>query len=803
MQKTSAARLHLNIASKLRNTPAMKLSLGLILALCIAGLQFVAVTIVVFSSYLTSERALLEHARDLLSDVGANTIVHSKGFLSPAKGAVELATRLAENRVIASENFEQLEQLLFQQLQISPQFAGIFYGDVTGSFVYVMRSGGPGPFRSKIIMRDGEDRSTDLIWRDNEYNVVMQKPDLEDTYDPRARPWFQSAQAELESIWTDPYIFFTSQTPGITAASPVINASGQLRGVVGVDIDIEAISDFLSRLNIGENGTALILNKNGDVIAHPDQTLIRTKKDDGTFRFVHISEIGDPVARAAFSDFLSGGDVSVDHEVATRFEHGGSTYVSTVLPAISDELPWTIAVYAPESDFTGPIEANRTQNIWIAVAIAVVSGGIGLMLANYIHKPVRAFAVRSALVSQGELSPTVPLPKTYEELERANETLVQAIAERKKSKTEYDRTFDLASRGMAQIQAKTGKIIRVNKKLADMLGYSPDTLSTMTMHEISHPDDPVSAVFMSGVKGGRSEYVHEKRYLRADGEPLWVSENVIVIRGDTGVPIHAVVTVDEITERKEAERHIQQLNRDLSHSTRVNAMGQMATGLAHELNQPLLAISQNMDTALFLLRKEAVKNDELELILTETDQKVHRAADIIKALRGFVKKESVDKAEFDFADLVEQTLHLVQPEAKENGIKIFTETNDLHPIYGSRVQIAQVVVNLLRNASEAIASAPCAEKRVTLVAQNTDTGVLVRITDTGPGFAEDVDIFEPFETTKKQGMGLGLSICRTIVEAHGGKIWYQTDPNGYSQFCFTLPALNPKMADTQTGAGHV
>ncbi|WP_223426516.1 sensor histidine kinase [Tateyamaria pelophila] len=781
----------------------MKLSLGLVLALCIAGLQFVAVTIVVFSSYVTSERALLEHARDLLSDVGENTIEHSKGFLSPAKGAVELATRLAENRVIASENFEQLEQLLFQQLQISPQFAGIFYGDKTGSFVYVMRSEGPGPFRSKIIMQDEDGRETELIWRDNDYNIVSSRLDPEDTYDPRDRPWFQSAETELTSIWTDPYIFFTSETPGITAASPVINAGGELRGVIGVDIDIEAISGFLSRLNIGDNGKALILNKNGDVIAHPDETLIRTENNDGTFRFVHISEIDDPVARTAFSGLMSGRDVSVDREVAARFEHNGSTYVSTVMPAISDELPWTIAVYAPEVDFTGPIIANRTQNIWIAAGIAVVSGLIGLMLANYIHKPVRAFAVRSALVSQGEISTNDPMPKTYKELERANETLVQAIAERKKSETEYDRTFDLASRGMAQIQAKTGRIIRANKKLADMLGYDRDTLATMTVHDISHPNDPVSAVFLGDVPGGRSEYVHEKRYLCADGSALWISENVIIIRDDTGVPIHAVVTVDEITERKEAERRIQQLSRDLAHSTRVNAMGQMATGLAHELNQPLLAISQNMDTALFLLRKGSEKTEELELILTETDQNAHRAGDIIKALRGFVKKETVEKTEFDFADLIKQTLHLVRPEATEHGITILTETGNLDPVYGSRVQIAQVVVNLLRNASEAIAAEDCKEKRITLTARNTDTGVLISVTDTGPGFAEGVEVFEPFGTTKPDGMGLGLSICRTIVDAHGGEIWYRVDPDGHSQFCFTLPALSPKVTTAKQSAAYV
>ncbi|WP_171180341.1 cache domain-containing protein [Ruegeria sp. HKCCD8929] len=771
----------------------MKLSLGMILALCLAGLQFLAITVVVFSSFLTSERALLKHAHELLSDVGTNTIEHSRGFLRPAKGAVELATRLAENRVVASEDFNQLEKLLFQQLQIAPQFAGIFYGDEAGNFVYVMRSGGPGPFRTKFVRWDGGARTTDLIWRDNEYRIVEETPEPVDTYDPRKRPWYKAAKSELTSIWTDPYIFFTSQTPGITAATPVFGDDNVLRGVVGVDIGIEAISEFLSRLNIGESGHALILNRNGDVIAHPDQDLIRKENADGSFSFVNISEIDDPVAKAAFGNLGLGADISIDHEVISRFLYDGASYVSIVMPMISEELPWTIAVYAPEADFTGEIRNNRATNIWIAAAVALITGGVGLLLANYIHKPVRAFAVRAALVSQGEVSESEPLPKTYEELERANETLVQAIAERRKSEAEYGRTFDLASRGMAQIQARTGRFIRVNTKLADMLGYGEDEILNLSVHDISHPDDPVAAVFFEDCTGG-SEYVHEKRYRRKDGSVIWVSENVIVIRDDARNPLHAVVTVDDITERKAADQKIRQLSQDLNHSARVNVMGQMATSLAHELNQPLLAISQNMDTALYLLDDNAGTEGEFKEILQETDRHAHRAGDIIKALRGFVKKEGVEKAEFDFAELMEQTLHLLRPDAKENGIAIQTVTDDLEPVYGSRVQIAQVLVNLLRNAIEAIATGDGNGGLITVRARNTETGIEISVTDSGLGIADGADPFEQFHTTKKEGMGLGLSICRTIVEAHLGKIWYQRDERGHSQFCFTLPALSPKTA---------
>ncbi|WP_299863773.1 cache domain-containing protein [uncultured Roseobacter sp.] len=770
----------------------MKLSLGLMLALCLAGLQFVAVTIVVFSSFLTSEKVLLDHARHLLRDVGTNTIEHSRGFLKPAKGAAELATRLAESQVIASDNFEQLEKLLFQQLQISPQFAGVFYGDETGSFVYVMRSSGPAPFRTKIIRQEENTRFVELIWRDNGYAEVLRSQDPLDTYDPRTRLWYQTASAERASIWTDPYIFFTSQTPGITAASPVFRESGQIQGVVGVDIGIEAISEFLSRLNIGESGKALILNRNGDVIAHPNQDLISTANADGTFRFVSINEIGDPVAQAAFGPLIRGDEVSVEREVSSRFEYGDATYVSTVMPVISEELPWTIAVYAPEADFTGEIKANRTLNVWIAALIALISGVFGLILANFIHKPVRAFAVRSSLVSQGEVSASEPLPNTYRELQRANETLVQAIAERKKSETEFGRTFDLASRGMAQIEAKTGRIMRVNSRFASMLGYDADEILSLTAHDISHPDDPVAGFFFEDGGQKRSEYLHEKRLLCKDGGVIWVSENVIVIRDDAGQSRHAVVTVDDITERKDAERKIQRLNRDLSHSSRVNVMGQMATSLAHELNQPLLAITQNMDAALFALKDKSGDPEQLKTILEETDRHAHRAGDIIRALRGFVKKDGVEKAEFDFEELLEQTLHLIRSEAKENGIGIRIDIRNVEPVYGSRVQIAQVLLNLLRNAIEAIGDSDVSERIVWLRGQETNEGLTISITDTGPGFDPEANLFEQFETTKEDGMGLGLSICRSIIDSHGGKLWYQQDDKGHSQFCFTLPPLVPK-----------
>ncbi len=764
----------------------MKLSLGAILAICLAGLQLIAVLSVVLSSYVTSERVLLDHARSLLSDLGINAIEHSKGFLKPARGTAELAKRLAENEIVASDNPEILEKLLFQNLQISPQFSGLYYGDETGSFVYVMRSKGPGPYRTKIITNSKGDRSTKFIWRNEDYSIVESRFDATDTFDPRERPWYKNALSTRNIIWTDPYIFFSSKKPGITAASPVISSNGQLDGVIGVDIEIEAISDFLSNLKIGNNGAVIILNRNGDVIAHPNPALIKIEDADGVLQFANIKEISDPIAQAAFGNFIKTDDVTIAREINSKFKHAGDTYISTLMPMAKSDLPWTIAVYVPEDDFIGGIKDNRARNIWIAFAIAIITGLLGLKLADRINKPVRDFAARAELVSKGKVSSSDDLPKTYPELEEANETLVHEIVQRKISEREYGQTFKLASRGMAEISPNTGRFIRVNSQLEDILGFTADELLGMRFSDILHPDDSDTYAFFQDAVHEDYEYNQEKRYIHKDGTTIWLRVNAILIRDEHGKPLHAVATVDDVTTQKVSEAKINGLSRDLSHFARVNMMGQMASGLAHELNQPLTAITQNADAALSTLAEQTEPNSELSEILTELDQQAHRGADIIRALRGFVRKDEGIKTVFDLTELVEQALRLVQPETTEHDITIDFKTDDIPNVIGNRIQIAQVLVNLIRNAIEAIASGETGVKQIDVIAKSNNGFVEIFVEDTGTGINPDINLFTQFETTKSDGMGLGLSFSRSIVEANGGKLWYDLEYTEKSRFCFTL-----------------
>ncbi|AUH33174.1 cache domain-containing protein [Paracoccus tegillarcae] len=765
----------------------MRNSLAALLALGLAGLQFVAVLLVVLSSYLTSEQALLNHARALLTDVGVNATEHTKGFLDPARGAAELAARLAQHRVVASDDPVLLEQFLFQQLRVTPNFSGLYYGDENGNFVYIMRTDGPGPFRTKIIQTTPE-RSVKMMWRNEDFSIVDSTTDPEDMFDPRNRPWYQRAFEKMGTIWTEPYIFFSSKAPGITLASPVFSNEGTVRGVVGVDIEISSISEFLSRLRIGLSGKALMINQNGDVIAHPNLALIRTENSDGSLRFTQINELEDPIARAAFGTTGAAmTDTPSTRATFTDFEFEGSSYVGGVMPVISEELPWTIAVYAPENDFIGEIKKNRADNIWIAALVAVITGLIGLALANFIHRPVRAFAVRSALIAQGEIDPSEPQPKTYSELAEANQTLMRQIVERKKTEREYGLTFDRSSRGMAQMAPDTSRFLRVNDRFSEMTGYSSKELSQMVYTDLIPPG--ATGLFRPHKPMQDESFAthREARLVRKDGTLINVTVNAILIRDHSGLPLHAVVAFDDITETKIKEGQIDQLSRDLSRLARGETMGELAAGLAHEVNQPLAAIAQNADTALLLLDKEGEQPKELRETLVEIEKQSLRAGDIIRALRSFIRKEEVTAEPFDIAQLLDQTLILVQPEAAEAGVTIRTEMPPLPPIPANRVQIAQVLVNLIRNGIEAMVKSDPANRRLTVSAVQVGRTARISVSDTGPGVDSSISLFSKFETTKATGMGLGLSICRSLVEANGGRLWLDDDHSEGARFCFTLP----------------
>jgi two-component system sensor kinase FixL len=250
--------------------------------------------------------------------------------------------------------------------------------------------------------------------------------------------------------------------------------------------------------------------------------------------------------------------------------------------------------------------------------------------------------------------------------------------------------------------------------------------------------------------------------------------------------------IRDLTERQKTEARLQELQTELVHISRLTAMGEMASALAHELNQPLSAIANYLKGAKRLLEDRA--DDESKMVRGAMDKAAEqslRAGQIIRRLRDFVARGESDRRVESINKLIEEASALALVGAKEHGVRVRLQIDPAHDlILADKVQIQQVLLNLFRNAIESVAQG----ERRELVVSSRQLGrdmVEVSVADTGPGISPDIaeQLFQPFITTKPQGMGVGLSISRTIIEAHGGQIWTEPNPGGGAIFKFTLRAV--------------
>jgi two-component system, LuxR family, sensor kinase FixL len=253
--------------------------------------------------------------------------------------------------------------------------------------------------------------------------------------------------------------------------------------------------------------------------------------------------------------------------------------------------------------------------------------------------------------------------------------------------------------------------------------------------------------------------------------------------------------IRDLTERQKTEARLQELQTELVHISRLTAMGEMASTLAHELNQPLSAIANYMKGSRRLL--ESSTDDRSAMLRDAMDKAADqalRAGQIIRRLRDFVARGESERRVESIKKLVEEASALALVGAKDQGVRVrfqFDPAVDL--VLADKVQIQQVLLNLIRNAIEAMEASQKRELVVSTLAAEDDM-LAISVTDTGSGISPDMtsQLFQPFFTTKRQGMGVGLSISRTIVEAHGGKIEVLPNPGGGTVFRFTLRAVSQK-----------
>ncbi len=358
-------------------------------AACFISLTIIFMAIIIVPTSITSRNALTGLARDIMVNISSYTLDKSENYLRPAEKAAELTRFLADSNIVSRENPESMISYFYQQMALYHQFTSIYYGNIKGEFFMASRSNSKvkNGYYTKIIQIIDDKRTCSLSWTTPDHLKITSKLDPEDVYDPRQRPWFIDAVMNNDVVWTAPYLFYTGKKPGITTASPVYDHKGVLQGVVGVDISIEELSTFLSKLTIGENGKAFIVNSSGDVVAFPDlDELKKTAQDGKKIRLSKISELNDAISRQAFKSLKLPPDQLPKESIFTSFKYDDARYSAMFTPFKKGQWPWIIGIYIPENDYLGQIIESRQTNILIALITVILAGLIGWAVAIKLEK---------------------------------------------------------------------------------------------------------------------------------------------------------------------------------------------------------------------------------------------------------------------------------------------------------------------------------------------------------------------------------------------------------------------------------
>jgi PAS domain S-box-containing protein len=444
-------------------------------------------------------------------------------------------------------------------------------------------------------------------------------------------------------------------------------------------------------------------------------------------------------------------------------------------------------------------------------------------LAPRVFTPKR-LAMLELLASQAAIS--LEHARLYAGLGRLNTELTKENSDRRKaeealraSEERWRKLFETSSAGIALV-APDGRYIAANLALQKMLGYTAEELQRLTTLKVTYEEDrPATEVILAECADGLPRnYRITKRYRRKDGNVIWadVSSTLVPATGDKPAFFAAVVV--DINERKRAEEELHQkeislreAQSELAHVSRVTTMGEFAASIAHEVSQPLAGIVTNASASLRWLGTKSPNLDEARESIRRIIRDGNRAGQVMSRMRALFKKAHTTKQQLDINEVIEEVLTLSQSELQRNRVSLHIKlAKDSPLIAGDRIQLQQVILNLIINAIQAMSVVDEGQRELWLGSEKVAeipgepegekledkavgdaewTHVLIAVRDSGPGLdPKSLDrVFEAFYTTKPQGVGMGLAISRSIIEAHGGRLWAKANAPRGAVFQLMLP----------------
>jgi PAS domain S-box-containing protein len=346
--------------------------------------------------------------------------------------------------------------------------------------------------------------------------------------------------------------------------------------------------------------------------------------------------------------------------------------------------------------------------------------------------------------------------------------------------------------GLVAVLAPNGEVETVNRQLLEYFGQPVEWIKNWGTNDAVHPEDllRVLELFKRGM-ASRIPYNQEFRIRRFDGEYRWFENRHVPIRDDSGRIARWYNLLTDIEDRKQALARLEQMQSDFAHMNRVSMMGELVASLSHEITQPIASAHIYACAARNFLDMQPPDLGEVREALAGIVGNAGRAGDIIERIRDQIKKAPPRKERFDLNAAIDEVIVLGRNAIIKNRVWLQTRLSEgLFHVHGDRVQLQQVVLNLLLNAIEAMGSVEAAPRDLLISTRQDHTGVLVAMQDSGPGIDPEhfERVFDSFYTTKPSGTGMGLSICRSIIGAHGGRLWVAANEPRGAIFQFTLPA---------------
>jgi PAS domain S-box-containing protein len=766
-------------------------SIRRLLVIGIVALEIVTVGALVFATYLGARGALAGSYQSLARQVAGDAVAHARDLLGTASAAVAMTRNAIEDGALDTTDQQRLAQFLFEALKDDRELAGLYFGSPAGDFVYVMRehAGADDLFRIKTIRVEGRERAEAVALRDRHWGLVRDLPPQPDDFQPTSRPWYQKALEIGGDGWTAPYSFYTSTHPGISFARSLTGRDGQVRGVVGGDIELDDLAAYIAALRVGPHGRAMIA----------------TRADGPDGRLAPLAPTGDPALMQALGQVNGSAHGGVlDLPDLYRFDVDGMRHFAITAPFATADLPWLLLIAVPESDYLGWFYAAERSILFVGIAIGLAGILAGLLFWRGLAAPLERLRQNALAVQRGrwdELHPIDSQLAEVRETEAAFGSMARFLIEQQTANHDLVRRLRKLAAVVEQSPAAvfitdaTGCFEYVNPAFAALTRYAADAVIGQPALILARgPED--HATYEEIVRGLALGQIWrgDNPVRRADGSVFEASFVVAPVRNGAGLVGNSVGILDDITQ---ARAHQRAIAAALDVAVTANqARAEFLAHMSHDLRTPLNAIlgfSDVLRSELFGPLGDARYRAYADDIWASGDYLLRIVSQILEIARAESASLTLIEDEVAPVDLVETARRLMTDQATARAIAIEIAVPRALRIRVDPTKMHQIVVNLVSNAVKFTPEGG----RIDITTRVGTDGIELRVADTGIGMTpQQIGLaLQPFirvdndpMARKTDGVGLGLPIAQRLVQLHGGTLSFDSRPGIGTTVIVRLPA---------------